>query len=432
MGRLFLAEDEQLLFIDVGTAWLQVTTDTLPWDSISDKPKVFPPATHNHDALYEPKDGNIQEHIKDKLSNPHNVTKAQVGLGNVDNTSDLDKPISTAVQQALDTKVDNSRVLTDVPEGALFTDTIYVHPETHPASMIEGLATVATSGNYSDLKGVPEEFPPEEHSHPDLEQALATKVDSSRVLTDVPANAKFTDTIYTHPETHPASMITGLANVATSGDYRDLLNKPTALPPGPHDHDDLYEPKNANIQAHIASKTGNPHNVTKAQIGLGNVDNTADKDKPISTAVQQALDGKVDKVEGKGLSTRDFLPEYEEKLVGIEPEANKYIHPETHPASMITGLAAVATSGKYSDLTGKPSLLALGTTSTTAYRGDHGLIAYNHSQAPHAPSNAEPNRPIATQAQAEEGTNNTTVMTPLRVRQAIEAYTGVIDGGTFK
>jgi len=35
-------------------------------------------------------------------SNPHQVTKMQVGLGNVDNTSDLDKPISTSVQGALD------------------------------------------------------------------------------------------------------------------------------------------------------------------------------------------------------------------------------------------------------------------------------------------------------------------------------------------
>lgn len=39
-------------------------------------------------------------------NNPHSVTKAQVGLGNVDNTSDLDKPISTATQAALDEKVD--------------------------------------------------------------------------------------------------------------------------------------------------------------------------------------------------------------------------------------------------------------------------------------------------------------------------------------
>ena len=36
-------------------------------------------------------------HLND-FNNPHQVTKDQVGLGNVDNTSDLDKPISNAVQ----------------------------------------------------------------------------------------------------------------------------------------------------------------------------------------------------------------------------------------------------------------------------------------------------------------------------------------------
>lgn len=39
-----------------------------------------------------------------KTDNPHGVTKAQVGLGNVDNTSDANKPISTATQTALNTK----------------------------------------------------------------------------------------------------------------------------------------------------------------------------------------------------------------------------------------------------------------------------------------------------------------------------------------
>lgn len=37
-------------------------------------------------------------------SNPHSVTKAQVGLGSADNTSDASKPISTAAQTALDAK----------------------------------------------------------------------------------------------------------------------------------------------------------------------------------------------------------------------------------------------------------------------------------------------------------------------------------------
>lgn len=47
------------------------------------------------------------------------------------------------------------------------------------------------------------------------------------------------------------------------------------------------------INAH-RTNTSNPHNVTKAQVGLEKVDNTADKDKPISTAVQTALNKKSD------------------------------------------------------------------------------------------------------------------------------------------
>lgn len=43
-----------------------------------------------------------------RVDNPHSVTKAQVGLWNVDNTSDASKPISTATQAALNTKVDTT------------------------------------------------------------------------------------------------------------------------------------------------------------------------------------------------------------------------------------------------------------------------------------------------------------------------------------
>ena len=45
------------------------------------------------------------------------LTKSDIGLANVDDTSDLNKPISTATQTALDGKVDNSRVLTNVPSN---------------------------------------------------------------------------------------------------------------------------------------------------------------------------------------------------------------------------------------------------------------------------------------------------------------------------
>ena len=42
----------------------------------------------------------VDSHIGNK-SNPHGVTKAQVGLGNVNNTSDADKPVSTAQATAI-------------------------------------------------------------------------------------------------------------------------------------------------------------------------------------------------------------------------------------------------------------------------------------------------------------------------------------------
>ena len=125
------------------------------------------------------------------------------------------------------------------------------------------------------------------------------------------------------------------------------------------------------------SATNNPHQVTKAQVGLSNVDNTSDANKPISIAMQTALDAKanishaslgteygvgdsthyghvkvdaiptanstsavssqgvygelankVDKVEGKELSSNDFTDELLSKLNGIEDNANNYVLPD--------------------------------------------------------------------------------------------------------
>ena len=59
------------------------------------------------------------------------------------------------------------------------------------------------------------------------------------------------------------------------------------------------------LQVHL-DDLSNPHQVTKAQVGLSNVENTSDADKPISTAQQAVLDSKVDKITGKGLSTNDL------------------------------------------------------------------------------------------------------------------------------
>lgn len=58
--------------------------------------------------------------------------------------------------------------------------------------------------------------------------------------------------------------------------------------------------------------------MTKEQVGLGNVDNTSDKEKPISDAAQDLFDTKVDKIEGKGLSTNDFTNSFRNKLEQLD------------------------------------------------------------------------------------------------------------------
>lgn len=81
---------------------------------------------------------NLSNHIADK-TNPHEVTKAQVGLGNVDNTSDLNKPISTATQTALDGKIDK---LSTKPTAGVYTKVTITN---------EGLASDGTTLSEADI-----------------------------------------------------------------------------------------------------------------------------------------------------------------------------------------------------------------------------------------------------------------------------------------
>ena len=69
----------------------------------------------------------------------------------------------------------------------------------------------------------------------------------------------------------------------------------------------------------------NPHGVTKEQVGLSNVDNTSDKDKPISDAVKEELGNKVDKVDGKGLSSNDFTDNDKQKLDNTSETLNNKV-----------------------------------------------------------------------------------------------------------
>lgn len=65
-----------------------------------------------------------------------------------------------------------------------------------------------------------------------------------------------------------------------------------------------------NLNAHINNRT-NPHRVTKKQIGLDQVDNTSDANKPISNATQTALNGKFSATDGNALKqTIEDMPNF--------------------------------------------------------------------------------------------------------------------------
>lgn len=102
--------------------------------------------------------------------------------------------------------------------------------------------------------------------------------------------------------------------------------------------------------------------------------------KAIKAFVTNGLSGKVDKVNGKQLSTEDFTSAEKTKLSGIEEQANKTtvdsaldstssnpvrnsaIYEALESKASSSSLATVATTGAYSDLSGTPSLATVATS----------------------------------------------------------------------
>ncbi|WP_282804590.1 hypothetical protein [Clostridium tetani] len=68
---------------------------------------------------------------------------------------------------------------------------------------------------------------------------------------------------------------------------------------------------------------------------LSEIANALNNDPDFAGTITKELANKVDKIEGKGLSTENYTSAEKAKLAGIEENANNYIHPLTHLASMI-------------------------------------------------------------------------------------------------
>jgi len=132
-GKTLATLDGELVYTDPASGGAS------SWDDLTDKPTEFPPEAHTHtiedvtglgSALAAKADAAslgtaatedasafataAQGALADTAVQPAGLTKTAVGLGDVDNTSDLDKPISTDVQAALSGKADTE---SGVPAG---------------------------------------------------------------------------------------------------------------------------------------------------------------------------------------------------------------------------------------------------------------------------------------------------------------------------
>lgn len=156
----------------------------------------------------------LVQHVNDQ-TNPHNVTVEQLGLDNVDNTSDKDKPISDAVKKALDGK-----------------EPVFSKNSAFNKAFGNTAGTVC-QGNDSRLSDA---------------------------------------------RKNPAALtFTGGVTGPYDGSVAKSVYIPTSLPAS-----DVYD----------WAKQPNKPSYIKSEVGLSNVDNTSDEDKPISYATKKALDGK--------------------------------------------------------------------------------------------------------------------------------------------
>lgn len=180
-------------------------------------------------------------HIANK-SNPHSVTKAQVGLGNADNTSDMNKPISSATQAALNGKSDKAHKhktadISDMPSALPAdggnADTVdgkhasdfAASNHTHTAADI-GAAASGHTHTKSQITDFPASLP--------ANGGNSATVNGHTVASDVPANAKFTDTQYSPFAKSGTGAKAGLvpAPSTTAGTSKYLCENGTwAVPP---------------------------------------------------------------------------------------------------------------------------------------------------------------------------------------------------------
>ena len=194
------------------------------------------------------------------------ITASMVGLGNITNTSDADKPVSTAQQTALNLK---ANIASPTFTGTPLAPTATAGTNTTQVATTEFVTSAVGTANATNAN-------------------LTGMVTSVGNATTVVTNADLTG------EVTSSGNATTVTNAAVIG---KVLTGYTAGAGTVAATDNILQAiqkidGNDALKAPLASPTftGTVSGITATMVGLGNVNNTSDANKPVSTAQQTALD----------------------------------------------------------------------------------------------------------------------------------------------
>jgi hypothetical protein len=241
--------------------------------------------------------------------------KSSLALNNVDNTSDANKPVSSATQTALDAK-----------QATLVSGT---NIKTVNNTSLLGSGNITIAGGGGTWGGITGTL----SNQTDLQTALDGKVDENSAIT----GATKTKVTYDQKGLVTAGADATTADIASSTDKRYVTDaqlvvvgntsgtntgdnatnsqysglaasKQDTLVSGTNiktiNSTSLLGSGNVAVEPTITATTSADYyrgdktfaTLNKAAVGLGNVDNTSDANKPVSTAQQTALDAKTNKL----------------------------------------------------------------------------------------------------------------------------------------
>ena len=264
------------------------------YNDLVDVPKEFKPISHNHDDRYyteEEIDSIIKEHkhsdtyydkhqidqlLSEKSESDHIHDDRYYKKDEVDNS--INNEISNRTEQYNELKADvEQKISKEVSDRTTQYNTLN-----------DKLGEKSNDGHkhvVNDITDFPTSMP--------ANGGNSSTVNGHTVETDVPEGAVFTDTVYTHPETHPASMITGL---------------PTKV--SQFENDKKYQTEEEVMSKISALIDSSPEFLNT----LNEIANAIGNDPNFSVTIMNLISNKVEKEEGMGLSENSYTNAEKEKL----------------------------------------------------------------------------------------------------------------------